>query len=76
MSPERLNNIPPRKESRAASVRQCILICLTNGWAPPAEAIWEMVALQEAVLKGERSDGPFPGLEFARYLHRTGRISG
>jgi len=64
---------------RLLAVRRCMLICLTNGWAPPAEAVWRLVELREALLEGKISEPIIPDnewnrLRFAKHLYETGRL--
>lgn len=69
------------EESRRLLVRRCILICLTNGWAPPAETVWRLVELKEEWSGGRRQEdrlgrSELRRLRFAHWLYERNKISG
>lgn len=73
------NTVALSVDPRRVAVRSCIRICLSNGWPPPAEAVWRMVTLKEAWLRGERGENNFDEvisarLQFARWLYEKGKI--
>lgn len=73
--------VPAVEDTRRLAVRRCILTCLTNGWAPPAESVWRLVALREAWVRGERREDTIDQeavarLAFARWLYQHGRLGG
>lgn len=55
----------------------CLDVCAANGWAPDAGDIVRLVKLWSEVRDGERSEVVLSRshLEFARWLHRNGRIN-
>lgn len=73
------NTVDPSVDPRKLAVRKCIFTCLNNGWAPPAEAVWRMVALREALLRGERDESivgeeVLARLQFVKWLFEKGRM--
>jgi hypothetical protein len=56
--------------------KACLDACTANGWAPESSDVVRLVKLWSEVRDGRRTEVALSParLEFARWLHRTGRI--